>query len=103
MIKEDYPVTLHENRSIYGVELDIGVPDNDTMVIMAQDVFGEEKECMQLLIYPATDPEGDLENGVSIRIGEDGSIYEVVVPKDIRVQNWDTAKASPWLIERHGT
>jgi len=69
MTKKDYTVTLHDDRSNYGVELDISVPQNENPVVVAQDVYGEKQELMQLLVYPATDgdPNQELWRGSTCR------------------------------------
>ena len=102
MIKEGYEVTMHDDRSIYGVEWDISVPQNKNPVVVAQDVYGEKKELMQLLVYPATDEVGEVENAVSVRIAPDGSIAGVVVPDGIPVGNWEESSVSNWMESRDG-
>ena len=100
-MKKGYDATFHENRSIYGVELDIALPGNTHPVLVAQDVFGEAEEQMQLLVYPAgVDQETD--SAVSIRFNDDGSIAEVVVPDDMPVRHWDDSEESDWLKRRDG-
>lgn len=102
MTKQDYTVTLHDDRSCYGVELDISVPQNDNPVVVAQDVYGEKQELMQLLVYPATDEEGEVEAAVSIRFNNDGSIAGVVVPDGIPVSGWEESAVSEWMEARDG-
>ncbi len=102
MIKQGYEVSIYENRSVYGVEWDINVPENESPVIVAQDVFGEVEERMQLLIYPPTDTEGEVENAVSVRFNNDGTIAEVVVPDGISVASWDEPTLSDWMKARDG-
>ncbi|VGO21917.1 hypothetical protein [Pontiella sulfatireligans] len=50
MNKKGYEVLFHEDRSVYGVELDISVPGNPDPVLVVQDVFGEAEESMQMLV-----------------------------------------------------
>jgi len=102
MVRQDYKTTLHEERSAYGVELDINVPQNDRPVVVAQDVYGESRELMQLLIYPAIDEEGEVENAVSVRINPDGSIAGVVTPEGVPVSAWDEDTVSDWMQRRDG-
>lgn len=102
MIKKDYEVSMHEDRSVYGVEWDISMPGNTNPVIVAQDVFGEIEEHMQLLIYPPTDEEGDVENAVSIRFNKNGSFAGIVVPDGVSVSSWDETTVSDWLKARDG-
>ena len=102
MIKKNYEVSMHEDRSVYGVEWDINVPENENPVIVAQDVFGEVEEHMQLLIYPPTDTEGEVENAVSVRFNKDGRFAGVVVPEDVSVSSWDEPTVSDWLKARDG-
>jgi len=102
MTKQDYTVTLHDDRSNYGVELDINVPQNDNPVVVAQDVYGEKQERMQLLVYPATAEEGEVENAVSVRVAPDGSIAGVVVPDGIPVGSWEESSVSVWMEKRDG-
>ena len=102
MTKQDYAVTLHDDRSNYGVELDIDVPQNDNPVVVAQDVYGEKQELMQLLIYPAIDEEGEVENAVSVRINPDGGIAGVVTPEGVPVSAWDEDTVSDWMERRDG-
>ena len=101
-MSKDYTVTLHDDRSNYGVELDICVPQNDNPVVVAQDVYGEKQELMQLLVYPATDEAGEVENAVSVRVAPDGSIVGVVVPKGVPVGNWEDPSVSEWMEARDG-
>jgi len=102
MIKKDYEVSMHEDRSVYGVEWDINVPRNTKPVIVAQDVFGEVEEYMQLLVYPSTDQDGETENALSVRFNPDGSMAGVVVPDGIPVCSWDEPTSSDWLNARDG-
>jgi hypothetical protein len=102
MIKKDYEVSMHEDRSVYGVEWDINVPGNTKPVVVAQDVFGEVEEYMQLLVYPSTDKDGEVENAISVRFNKDGSIAGVVVPDGISVCSWDEPTTSAWLKARDG-
>ena len=101
-MKQDYTVTLHDDRSSYGVELDISVPQNDNPVVVAQDVYGEKRELMQLLVYPASDMDQEVEAAVSIRVAPDGSIAGVVVPKGIPVGSWEESSVSDWMEARDG-
>ena len=102
MIKKNYEVSMHEDRSVYGVEWDISMPGNTNPVIVAQDVFGEVEEHMQLLIYPPTDEEGDVENAVSIRFNKNGSFAGIVIPDGVSASSWDETTVSDWLIARDG-
>lgn len=102
MIKQGYEVSLHEDRSVYGVEWDIGVPDNDNPVVVAQDVFGEVEEHMQLLIYQPTDEEGEVEKAISVRFNKDGGFAGVVVPEGVPVCSWEETTVSDWLERRDG-
>ena len=102
MIKKDYEVFMHEDRSVYGVEWDISIPGNTNPVIVAQDVFGEIEEHMQLLIYPPTDEEGDVENSVSVRFNKNGSFAGVVMPDGVSASSWDETTVSDWLKARDG-
>ena len=102
MTKQGYEVTMHDDRSCYGVELDILVPQNDNPVVVAQDVYGEQEEHMKLFVYPATDEEGEVENAVSVRVAPDGSIAGVVVPDGIQVGNWEDTSVSDWMEARDG-
>ena len=86
----------------YGVELDISVPQNENPVVVAQDVYGEKQELMQLLVYPVTDEEGEVENAVSVRVAPDGSIVGVVVPDGIPVGSWEESSVSEWMEARDG-
>lgn len=101
MVKRRFEVSVHEDRSIYGTEWDVRVPDNDNPVVVAQDVFGEAKELMQLLVYPAG-VDQETESAVSIRFNDDGSIAEVVVPDGVPVTRWDDTTESDWLERRDG-
>ncbi|VGO12614.1 hypothetical protein PDESU_01167 [Pontiella desulfatans] len=100
-MKKEYEATFQENRSTYGVELDISVPGNTHPVLVAQDVFGEAEEQMQLLVYPAG-VDQETESAVSIRFNDDGSIAEVVVPDEMSVRHWDDSEESDWLKRRDG-
>ena len=100
MIKKGYEVMLHAGRSPYGVELDISVPGSDAPVIVSQDVFGEEKERMQLFVSPSGAEE--VEAMVSIRFNDDGSIAGVVVPDGVPVEGWCAPSLSVWMKERDG-
>ena len=102
MIKKDYEVSMHEDRSVYGVEWDINVPENENPVIVAQDVFGEVEVHMQLLVYPPTDEEGDVENAVSVRFNQNGSFAGVVIPDGVTAGSWDETTVSDWLKARDG-
>ena len=102
MIKKDYEVSMHEDRSVYGVEWDISVPENNNPVIVAQDVFGEVEEHMQLLIYPPTDVEGEVENAISVRFNKDGSFAGTVMPNGVSSTSWDETTVSDWLKTRDG-
>ncbi len=102
MIKQGYEATLHEERSSFGVELDINVPESNNPVIVAQDVFGEKEEHMQLLVYPPSDEEGDVENAVSVRFNKNGSFAGVVVPDGVPVADWNESPVSDWLKRRDG-
>ena len=102
MNKPGYEATLHDERSAYGVELDIRVPQNKNPVVVAQDVYGENKELMQILVYPATDEAGEVEHAVSVRINPDGSLAGVVVPDGIPVENWGESSVSDWMNTRDG-
>jgi hypothetical protein len=94
---------MHDDRSVYGAEWDINVPGNTNPVVVAQDVFGEVEEYMQLLVYPSTDKDGETENAVSVRLNKDGSIAGVVVPDGTPVCSWeDTTTSSDWLKARDG-
>jgi hypothetical protein len=98
---KDYEATLHTCRSAYGVELDIAVPENEHPVVVAQDVYGEMEERLQVLVYPAGEgPE--VEEAVGIRFNPDGSIAEVRVPGGVLVATWDAPEPSVWLKERDG-
>lgn len=100
-MKKEYETTFHENRSTYGVELDIAVPGNTHHVLVAQDVFGAAEEQMQLLVYPAG-VDQETESAVSVRFNDDGSIAEVVVPDEMSVRHWDDSVESDWLKRRDG-
>ncbi|VGO13671.1 hypothetical protein PDESU_02228 [Pontiella desulfatans] len=100
-MKKEYEATFHETRSTYGVELDIDVPGNPHPVLVAQDVFGEIEEQMQLLVYPAG-VDQETESAVSIRFNDDGSIAEVVVPDGAIVLKWEDTTVSDWLKRRDG-
>ena len=100
-MKKGYEVTFHENRSAYGVEVDIHVPGNPLPVLVAQDVFGEADEQMQLLVYPAG-VDQETESAVSVRFNDDGSIAEVVVPDELSIRRWDDPDESDWLKRRDG-
>lgn len=102
MIKQGYEVFMHENRSVYGVEWDIRVPQNHQPVTVAQDVYGEQEERMQLFVYPAGGEELAVEDAVSIRFNPDGSIAGVVVPDGIPVSGWNEAVLSDWMKARDG-
>lgn len=100
-MKKEYEATFYESRSIYGVELEISVPGNPHPVLVAQDVFGEAEEQMQLLVYPAGIDQ-ETEAAVSVRFNDDGSIAEVVVPDGVPVRHWDEPAESDWLKRRDG-
>jgi len=102
MIKQGYEISLHEERSVYGLELDIYVPENNNPVVVAQDVFGEREEHMQLLVYPPSDEEGDVENAVSVRFNKNGSFAGVVVPDGLSVVDWNESSVSDWMKARDG-
>jgi hypothetical protein len=96
-----YEATLHTCRSPYGVELDIAVPESEHPVTVAQDVFGEVAERLQVLVYPAGEgPEVD--ESVGIRFNPDGTIAEVRVPDGVTFATWDAPEPSVWLKERDG-
>ena len=100
-MKKGYEATLHDNRSSYGVELEIQVPGSPHPVVVAQDVFGEAEERMQILVYPAG-VDQETESAVGVRINPDGSIAEVVVPGHVPIRRWDESEASKWLEGRDG-
>lgn len=100
-MSKGYEVTIHENRSAFGVELDIAMPANPQPVLVAQDVFGEAEEQMQLLVYPAG-VDQETESAVSIRFNDDGSFAEVVVPDGVQIRRWDEPDESDWLKRRDG-
>lgn len=102
MIKQGYEVSLHDDRSVYGVEWDINVPENHQPVTVAQDVYGEKEERMQLFIYPAGGEELAVEDAVSIRFNNDGTIAGVVVPEGLPVTGWDEPALSDWMKARDG-
>ena len=102
MIKQGYEVFMHENRSVYGVEWDIRVPQNHQPVTVAQDVYGEQEERMQLFVYPSGGEELGVEDAVSIRFNNDGTIAGVVVPDGISVTGWDEPALSDWMKARDG-
>lgn len=101
MIKKGYEACFLDNRSIYGVELDINVPGNPDSVLVAQDVFGEAEESMQMLVYPAG-VDQEVETAASVRFNDDGSMAEVVVPNGVLVKRWDDIAVSDWLKRRDG-
>jgi hypothetical protein len=101
MNKLNYTAILFEHRSDYGVELDIAVPDSEHPVIVAQDVYSEAAERMQILVYPSGDgPE--VEESVGVRFNTDGTIAEVRVPDGVPVAKWDAPEPTSWLKERDG-
>ena len=100
-MREGYDAVLHTDRSVYGVELDIRIPGSPDSVLVAQDVFGEVEERMQILVYPCS-ADQETERAVSVRINPDGSIAEVVIPEGISVRRWDDAVISDWLERRDG-
>lgn len=101
MIKQGYEATLHEERSIFGVELDINVPGNPDPVLVAQDVFGEVEDSMQIFVYPAG-VDQEVESAASVRFNPDGSIAEGVVPDGVPGKRWDETTVSDWLERRDG-
>ena len=98
---KEYKVTIHENRSAFGVEMDVAMPANPHPVLVAQDVFGEAEEQMQLLVYPAG-VDQETESAISVRFNDDGSIAEVVVPDGVQIRHWDDSVESDWLKRRDG-
>ena len=100
-MREGYDAVHYAGRSVYGVELDIDVPGSSHPVVVAQDVFGEVEERMQILVYPSG-ADQETERAVSVRINPDGSIAEVVIPEGISVRRWDDAVISDWLERRDG-
>ena len=96
-----YEVTIQEKRSAFGVEMDIAMPANPHPALVAQDVFGEAEECMQLLVYPAG-VDQETESAISVRFNDDGSIAEVVVPDEVSIRHWDEPDGSDWLKRRDG-
>lgn len=102
MIKPGYEVFMHENRSAYGTEWDLCVPGNHQPVTVAQDIYGEKEERMQLFIYPAGGEELAEEDAVSIRFNNDGTIAGVVVPEGLPVTGWDEPVLSDWMKARDG-
>ncbi|MDF7822822.1 hypothetical protein P4B35_02255 [Pontiellaceae bacterium B12227] len=100
-MKKNYAVAVHETRSAFGVELDIHVPGSPHPVLVAQDVFGEAEEQIQLLVYPAGIDQ-ETESAVSIRFNDDGSIAEVVVPDGAIALKWEDITVSDWLKRRDG-
>ncbi|VGO12394.1 hypothetical protein PDESU_00946 [Pontiella desulfatans] len=98
---KDYEATVEPCRSPYGVELDIAVPESRFPIIVAQDVYGEVAERLQVLVYPAGEgPE--VEESVGVRFNPDGTIAEVCVPCDVSVAKWDAPEPTSWLRERDG-
>lgn len=96
-----YMATLHGHRSSYGVELDIEMPEGEHPVTVAQDVYGEVAERMQVLVYPSGDgPE--VEEAVGVRFNNDGSIAEVRLPEGVPAAPWDAPEPTGWLKERDG-
>ncbi len=101
MIRKGYGPTLHEHRSAFGVELDIALPGSDLPVVVAQDVYGEVEERMQLLVYPPGDgPE--VEESVGIRFNPDGTIAEIRLPEGVPACTWGAPEPTDRLKERDG-
>ncbi len=102
---EDYEVEYFPrySRSQYGMELDIDVPNSEHAVTVAQDIFGEQSEMMQVIVSP-TNEEYDtpIEESISVRMTREGKIHSVVVPNGIYIESWDTATVSDWLLNRDG-
>ena len=101
MNKNARKAVFHGNRSVYGAEMDLRLPGCRDPVTVAQDVYGEAEECMQVLVYPAG-VDQETEAAASIRFNADGGIAEVVVPDGVPVGRWGDPRASAWLERRDG-
>jgi len=103
-----FPVFMDEVTSAYGVDVNYGFPGTDSIVTVAQDVYGEKEPRMQLLIFPAGDSSCTSEPSVCLRFDLDGNLEEIVVPEkpwgdeDIKISTWDDEEASEWLVARDG-
>ena len=81
-----YEAILDTSRSPYGVELDIAVPESQHPIIVAQDVYGEVTERLQVLVYPAGDgPEVEEAVGMHSLIPETRPVLETEARGSCRI------------------
>jgi len=97
MKKKKYPVRVCDG--FYGKEIKIAVPDRESPVLIAQDVFGEEEPMCQVLVYESEEDEHCL----SIRLNDNGTIAEITLPTEwmSKIRPWSDCSA--WLTRRDGS
>jgi hypothetical protein len=98
--KHHFPVSFHPDRSQHGAELDISLPESTGTVLVSQDVFGEQIEHMQLILFPAG--KEWMEDGIAVRFNPDGSFAEVSVPDRVPIYRTSRSHRTAWEIARDG-
>lgn len=97
-MSEDYKASFGVDA--FGGTMSITVPDHAGKVVVAQDVFGERVDRMQIIVYPTGVEDEDAQ--VHVRFNRNGSIAEVLVPDAIPVRRFDDTVVHPWMLERDG-